>query len=62
MSKPWWDKVHRGTHQTQERLIGCKTCPTNGVMPGCTIEWCLKARGEWCKDCKWRNRKDGGAK
>jgi hypothetical protein len=35
-------------------LIGCKAYPTTGKLAGAPIEWCRKARGEWCGKCQWR--------
>ncbi|EKD38158.1 MAG: hypothetical protein ACD_75C00843G0004 [uncultured bacterium] len=36
-------------------LPGCIAYPAGS---GCPIEWCRKARGDWCKDkhgmCKWK--------
>lgn len=38
------------------RLTGCKAFPTSGHPAGPDVEWCRKARGAWCGNCKWRNQ------
>ena len=40
------------------KTVVIEGCKAHGASGKCTLEWCRKARGEWCRGkdgwCKWR--------